>query len=63
MFCPPYMMKNIGIAVPTAYESVMKTASRVTVPVIANEMTEAKIGPTHGVHRRPSESPTNTPLQ
>jgi hypothetical protein len=57
------MMKNIGIAVPTAYESVMKTASRVTVPVIANEMTEAKIGPTHGVHRRPSESPTNTPLQ
>ena len=32
-----------------------------TVPVKASEITEAKIGPTHGVHNRPTESPIRSP--
>ena len=36
-------------------------ASRVTIPVRASEITEAKIGPTHGVQRSPKESPIKNP--
>src|SRR3989344_521494 len=39
----------------------MKKALSVTVPVIANEITDARIGPTHGVHNRPRDNPTITP--
>lgn len=39
----------------------MKKAFKVTVPVIAKDITEAKIGPTQGVHKIPSEMPTKSP--
>ena len=47
--------------VPIEYASVIINASNVTVPVIASEMTDASIGPTHGVHRRPRDNPTRIP--
>jgi hypothetical protein len=55
------MIKNIGIAVPREYARVMKNASNVTVPVIAREMTDARIGPTQGVQRSPIERPMMIP--
>ena len=39
----------------------MNNASKVTVPVIASEITEASIGPTHGVQRSPTEKPMSKP--
>lgn len=39
----------------------MINASRVTVPEIASDITDARIGPTHGVQRRPSERPMRRP--
>lgn len=59
--CPAIIIKNIGIAVPIAYANVMKKASRLTEPVIASDITEAKIGPTQGVHKSPKESPIIIP--
>jgi len=55
------MIKNIGIAVPSEYASVIKKASKVTAPVIAREITDARIGPTHGVQRSPTEKPISNP--
>ena len=55
------MIKNIGIAVPSEYASVIKNASKVTVPVIAREITEASMGPTQGVQRSPTEKPISNP--
>ena len=60
-FLPPYKIANIGIAVPSAYEKVIITAVPVTVPVRANATTEAKIGPTQGVHKSPIERPMRKP--
>ena len=57
------MIRNIGIAVPSEYAKVIRNASSVTVPVIANEITDASIGPTQGVHNSPSERPTITPAK
>lgn len=59
--CPPTMIKNMGIAVPSEYAKVIKKASKVTCPVRAKDITDAKIGPTQGVHNNPSEKPTMTP--
>lgn len=42
---------------------MINTDCKSTLPVIASEMTEAKIGPTHGVHNNPKEMPTKTPPQ
>lgn len=53
----------MGIAVPKAYARVIKKASVVTVPVRASEMTDAKIGPTQGVHNSPMENPIKIPPQ
>lgn len=39
----------------------MRNASKVTVPVMARDMTEASIGPTQGVQRSPIEKPINSP--
>lgn len=36
-------------------------ASILTVPVIAKEITDARIGPTHGVHKSPKDNPTTSP--
>ncbi|OGJ49255.1 hypothetical protein A2229_02340 [Candidatus Peregrinibacteria bacterium RIFOXYA2_FULL_33_7] len=51
----------MGIAVPREYAMVITNASNVTVPVIARDMTEARMGPTHGVQSSPSENPINRP--
>jgi len=39
----------------------MRIELRVTWPVTAREITEARIGPTQGVHSRPSDNPINIP--
>ena len=40
---------------------MIRKASRVTIAVMAREMTEARIGPTHGVQRSPSDRPIKIP--
>jgi len=39
----------------------MINALSVTVPEIASDITDASIGPTHGVHKRPSDRPIKRP--
>src|SRR3989344_4334865 len=39
----------------------MAKVVRVTEPVSAKEMTEARMGPTQGVHNRPSPNPKTKP--
>jgi len=40
---------------------VIINALKFTVPVIAKVITDARIGPTHGVHRSPNDKPTKSP--
>ena len=40
---------------------MIRKASKVTVPVMAREMTEARIGPTQGVQRSPRDRPIKIP--
>lgn len=46
---------------PSEYARVIKNASKVTVPVIASDITDARIGPTQGVQRSPTEKPISSP--
>jgi hypothetical protein len=49
------------MAVPNEYESVTNIASVPTLPLIASEITDAKIGPTQGVHKSPILEPIKIP--
>src|SRR3989338_3873660 len=51
----------MGIAVPNEYAKVIKNADSVTSPLKASEITEASIGPTHGVHKSPMLIPIKIP--
>jgi len=51
----------MGMAVPKEYAKVIIKAPTVTLPIIANEITEARIGPTQGVHKSPRENPIKSP--
>lgn len=54
-------MAKRGIAVPREYASVIRIAPPFIELVAARVIIEAKIGPTHGVHTSPRESPTKNP--
>lgn len=58
---PRVMITSIGIAVPRLYATVNITADAFTVLVAASVMTDAMIGPTHGVHTSPRLKPKSTP--
>jgi hypothetical protein len=49
------------MAVPREYANVMSVASVETFPETAKLITEANIGPTHGVHSKPNDKPINNP--
>ncbi|KKS32093.1 MAG: hypothetical protein UU94_C0007G0033 [Candidatus Collierbacteria bacterium GW2011_GWB2_42_12] len=53
----------MGIAVPIEKARVMKKALKVTVPEMARAITDASMGPTHGVQRSPSVIPRTIPDQ
>src|SRR5579872_4083814 len=58
---PPYIIKNIGSAVPMLYAKVTITAYKVTAPVAANVVIVARIGPAHGVQTNPKAAPNIIP--
>ena len=58
---PPYEMANIGSAEPREYAPAIITSSRDTLRVAARVKTEARIGPTQGVHINPREMPRIIP--
>lgn len=60
---PPYIIASMGRAVPEEYASVMSSAEPLNCPVSAREMTDAKMGPTHGVHTSPILKPITIPPQ
>ncbi len=60
---PPKVIRSIGIAVPVAYEKVISIAAPFTELAAARAMTDAIIGPTHGVHTRPRLKPSAIPLK
>ena len=58
---PPKIIASIGIAVPNEYANVIRIALPLTEFVAARVITDAIIGPTHGVHTNPKLTPRISP--
>src|SRR5258708_26885976 len=58
---PPYAIRRRGTPAPKPYAIVRKTAVKLTFPVSASVVTDARIGPAQGVERSPREIPRRNP--